>query len=242
MRAGEASATRPWVNNPISQTRRQMLSVWAPFGVRLPGVGPICGQYAPWPAWLYGKGCPIPGFVPAWAAYWIAYWRPWGHPESVPGWHRLTCTGCCTGSVSVPWCAAACSAVRCCLSPLPSCAMLATLPSVPRWDTSIALDRTWSLARMYCPGNRLASYSWPSLNAYTSSGLSGTTYVCLPSCILAAYSLYIRVCGPSSRPKWRKERLYALQLPFPGRQNGHYQTFQHYQVPSVAVAVVPSCP
>ena len=52
------------VNNPISQTRRinpfSLGAFWCP-SPRRPYMRPICALAA----WLYGKGCQIPGFVPA---------------------------------------------------------------------------------------------------------------------------------------------------------------------------------
>ena len=55
------------MNNPISQTRRKSFQFGAPFdlsvctGTRRTYMQPIRAGHA----WLYGKGCPIPGFVPA---------------------------------------------------------------------------------------------------------------------------------------------------------------------------------
>ena len=158
---------------------------------RRPDMRPICAPAA----WLYGKGCPIPGFVPARL--------------------HIDCILASTGAkrprlASAYLCrllyrlreralvAAACSALRACSrapSPPVPCSPSLCGMKCPRWDTSIAPLQNVDSARMYCPGNRLA-HSWPSLNAYTSSAYVVPLMYALPCCILAAYSLYIRVSVP----------------------------------------------
>ena len=163
------------MNNPISQTRRIILSVWCPFP-RL--ASPTCtGCCTVSPAALYAAfmrpGCmvirerlPDSRLCTGLAACGLHIGVHRGIPiradaRSVYCWHRPTCTGCCTGSVSVPWLARrACSAL---LSmhvarPLPHQSGLCGMKCPTLGHLQAASDRTWTAAcRMYCPGNRLAS-------------------------------------------------------------------------------------
>ena len=142
---------------------------------------PICALAA----WLYGKGCPIPGFVPARlhmdrikvfvgaSRYVLTPARPrLASAYLYRLLHRLRATMCGSLLGVALWPSTE--------QPSPLSAWPNTA-KCPRWTLQSPPTEHGQCARMYCPGNRLANRR-PSLSAYTSR----TTVLCL---------VYARLCA-----------------------------------------------